>query len=150
MLTPEQFKQACGNLLCIVNQQTSITTKADLGDKTVLTQLNDASRQLNDDMLRVLVMGKFSGGKSTFLNALMGQVLLPAKPTPTTAVIGEIVYADHAEAVLYPKPGYSGGTKPFNVGIEDLGKYIVIDHSVPKTDEEKNLIHFKRLLSSIH
>ena len=146
MLTPEQFKQACGNLLGIVNQQTSITTKADLGDKTVLTQLNDASRQLNDDMLRVLVMGKFSGGKSTFLNALMGQVLLPAKPTPTTAVIGEIVYADHAEAVLYPKPGYSGGTKPFNVGIEDLGKYIVIDHSAPKTDEEKKPNPFQKVV----
>lgn len=146
MLKPEQFKNECGNLLGIVNQQISITTKADLGDKTVLTQLNDASRQLNDDMLRVLVMGKFSGGKSTFLNALMGQVLLPAKPTPTTAVIGEIVYADHAEAVLYPKPGYSGGTNPFNVGIEDLGKYIVIDHSVPKTDEEKKPNPFQKVV----
>lgn len=146
MLTPEQFKQACGNLLGIVNQQTSVTTKADLGDKTVLTQLNDASRQLNDDILRVLVMGKFSSGKSTFLNALMGQVLLPATPIPTTAVIGEIVYTDHAEAVLYPKPGYSGGTKPFNVRIEDLGKYIVIDHSTPKTDEERKPNPFQKVV----
>lgn len=146
MLTPEQFKQACGNLLCIVNQQTSITTKADLGDKTVLTQLNDASRQLNDDMLRVLVMGKFSGGKSTLLNALMGQALLPADPRPTTAVIGEIMYADQPEAVLYPKSGYSRGTEPFNVKVEELKNYIVINHSMPKGDEVKDENPFNKVV----
>ena len=103
MLTPEQFKRSCGNLLGIVNSQTAISKKADLGDKSALSALNDAGRQLNDDNLRVLVMGRFSSGKSTFLNALMGQMLLPAKPIPTTAIIGEIVYSEHPEAVLYPK-----------------------------------------------
>lgn len=146
MLTPEQFKQACGNLLSIVNQQTSVTTKADLGDKTVLTQLNDASTTLENDILKVLVMGKFNGGKSTLLNALMGERVLPAKAIPTTAVIGEIMYADHAEAVLYPKPGYSGGTKPFNIGIEDLEKYIVIDHSTSESDNVKDVNPFKKVL----
>ena len=134
MLTPEQFKQACENLLDIVNQQTYVTTKVDLGDKTVLDQLDDATEQLNDDTLRVLVMGKFSGGKSTLLNALMGQPLLPALPTPTTAVIGEIVYAEEAEAVLYPKAVKSAVKKPVKVKIEDLNKYIIIDHSASKSD----------------
>ncbi|MBR5825182.1 MAG: dynamin family protein [Paludibacteraceae bacterium] len=146
MLTPEQFKKACGNLLGIVNQQTSVTTKADVGDKTVLAQLNDASIQLKDDMLRVLVMGKFSCGKSTLLNALMGQALLPAKPTPTTAVISEILYADKAEAILYPKDGYSRGTSPISLKIEDLGKYIIIDHSIANEDELKKKNPFKKLV----
>ena len=146
MLTPEQFKQSCGNLLGLVNQQTSVTTKADLGDATVLSQLNDATLQLNDDVLRVLVMGKFSCGKSTLLNALMGQVLLPAKPTPTTAVISEILYADNAEAILFPKDGYSGGTSPITLKIEDLGKYIVIDHSIANEDELKRKNPFKKLV----
>ena len=39
MLTPEQFKRACGNLLGIVNSQTTISTKADLGDKSALSTL---------------------------------------------------------------------------------------------------------------
>ena len=145
-MKPEQFRQSCGNLLGILKQQTLITTKADLGDKTMLTTINDAASQLNDDQLRVLVMGKFSSGKSTFLNALMGQTFLPAKPTPTTAVIGEIVYAENAEAVLYPKEGYSGGTKPFPIKIEDLAKYIVIDHSHSQTDEVKKQNPFKKVL----
>lgn len=146
MLAPEQFKRACGNLLGIVNSQTTISTKADLGDKSALSTLNDAGRQLNDDTLRVLVMGKFSSGKSTFLNALMGETFLPAKPTPTTAVIGEIVYADNPEAVLYPQKGYSGGEKPFNIRVEELEKYIVIDHSNSNSDEAKKPNPFKKIV----
>ncbi len=146
MLTPEQFKSACGSLLGIVNSQTTISTKADLGDKSALSILNDAGRQLNEDTLSVLVMGKFSSGKSTFLNALMGQTFLPAKPTPTTAVIGEIVYADAPEAVLYPKKGYSGGEKPFNIKVDELGKYIVIDHSTASGDEAKKPNPFKKIV----
>lgn len=146
MLTPEQFKQAREDLLGIVTKQASITTKADLGDKTVLTQLNNASSTLEDDTLKVLVMGKFNGGKSTLLNAIMGEQLLPTKHIPTTAVIGEIVYADQAEAVLYPKPGYSGGTDPFAVDIKDLSKYIVIDHSIPENDEAKKPNPFQKVV----
>lgn len=105
MITPDQFKRACGTLLGIVNKQSAISAQSNLGDKSAMDSLSDASGQLNDDTLRVLVMGKFSSGKSTFLNALMGQKLLPAKPTPTTAVIGEIVYSESPEAILHPKKG---------------------------------------------
>lgn len=146
MLTPEQFKRACGNLGGIVNKQVAISAKANLSDKNSMNALNDAGRQLNEDTLRVLVMGKFSSGKSTFLNALMGQALLPAKPMPTTAIIGEIVYAEHPEAILFPKKGYTGGEKPFNIKVEELSKYIVIDHSTPVEDKQKKPNPFKKIV----
>ena len=146
MLTPEQFKRACANLGGIVNKQVAISAKANFNDKNSMNTLNDAGRQLNEDTLRVLVMGKFSSGKSTFLNALMGQALLPAKPTPTTAVIGEIVYAEHPEAILFPKKGYVSGEKPFNIKVEELSKYIVIDHSVPTEDKQKKPNPFKKIV----
>lgn len=137
MITPDQFKRACGTLLGIVNKQSAISAKANLGDKSSMDSLSEASGQLNDDTLRVLVMGKFSSGKSTFLNALMGQKLLPAKPTPTTAVIGEIVYSETAEAILHPKKGYAGGNKPFTIKVDELSKYIVIDHTQATADKKK-------------
>ena len=137
MITPQQFKQACGTLHGIVNRQAAVSAQADLGDKSAIESLTDASRQLNDDTLRVLVMGKFSSGKSTFLNALMGKKLLPAKPLPTTAVIGEIVYAETPEAILHPKKGHAGGEEPFTIKIEDFEKYIVIDHSDKADDKRK-------------
>lgn len=149
MITPDQFKRACGTLLGIVNKQSAISAQSNLGDKSAMDSLSDASGQLNDDTLRVLVMGKFSSGKSTFLNALMGQKLLPAKPTPTTAVIGEIVYSESPEAILHPKKGYAGGNKPFPIKIEELAKYIVIDHTQPSATRKRLRILSVRLLLSI-
>lgn len=146
MINPGQFKTLCSNLSAIVKKQIDVTTKASLGDRNVLDSLNETSQQLGDDMLRVLVMGKFSSGKSTFLNAMMGQKLLPAKPTPTTAVIGEICYGEKPEAILYPKDGTKGGGKPIIIPTTDLPKYIVIDHSESKSDTAKAPNPYKKLV----
>ncbi len=133
-------------MLGIVNKQSAISAKANLGDKSSMDSLSDASGQLNDDTLRVLVMGKFSSGKSTFLNALMGRNLLPAKTIPTTAVIGEIVYSESPEAILHPKDGYAGGNKPFTIKIDELSKYIVIDHTQRYADEKKSENPFSKVV----
>lgn len=135
MLTPEQFTSSCNKLISLVNAQAKLSTQAELGNDTTVNELCTAGRQLSDDMLRVLVMGIFNAGKSSFLNALMGQYLLPTKPIPATAIIGEIVYADKPSATLYPKKGTPGGTKPIEVKIEDLDKYILIDHEAASKDE---------------
>lgn len=146
MITSEHFRRLCGSLLGIVNKQSVISAQACLGDKTAMELLTEAGRQLNEDTLRVLVMGKFSSGKSTFLNALMGKKLLPAKPTPTTAVIGEIVYSETAEATLYPKKGYAGGNKPFNIKVEEISNYVVIDHTISQTDKKKVETPFSKIV----
>lgn len=92
--------------------------------------------RLKTDKLRVLVVGRFSAGKSTFINALFGQTVLPAAPTPTTGVLCEIKFADDngKKAILYPKKGVrkGGNDAPIEVAIsnlhEELCKYVKIDH----------------------
>ena len=44
----------------------------------------------------VLLIGCFSSGKSTLLNALLGQPVLPVKVNPCTAILTEVVYAEEA------------------------------------------------------
>jgi GTPase SAR1 family protein len=93
--------------------------------------------RLETDSLRVLVIGRFNAGKSTYLNALFGKIILPSSPTPTTGVICEIRYADEGmkKATLFPKPGMGGQEdKPFDLdNIEsihqELCHYVKIDHS---------------------
>lgn len=54
---------------------------------------NDFNRlieRLNDDSFRLAVVGEFSSGKSTFLNALIGQDLLKHGAKETTATVTEI------------------------------------------------------------
>ncbi len=145
MIAPDQFKKICGQLLTLVTRQSAITAKVGLNNPAITEGLNDASVQLSDDALRVLVMGKFSSGKSTFLNALMGKTFLPTRPTPATAVIGEISYAENPEAILYPKQGYPAGTKPFSVKVEDLDKYILIDNTLASKDEQKKTNPFRKV-----
>lgn len=50
-------------------------------------QLNAPAEQLQ---LRIGFVGEFSSGKSTLLNAVLGEELLPSRSTPTTANIIEI------------------------------------------------------------
>ena len=44
-------------------------------------------RRLWNERLKVLVVGEFSRGKSTLINALIGEPILPSKVNPTTATI---------------------------------------------------------------
>jgi len=51
--------------------------------------LREANR-LHDHRFQIVVIGEFSRGKSTLINALVGQKLLPAKLRPTTAALTHI------------------------------------------------------------
>lgn len=54
--------------------------------------------KLDEGRLSLVVLGEFNHGKSTLINALLGETILPAGITPTTAVLTEIRYGDRAAA----------------------------------------------------
>jgi Dynamin family len=56
---------------------------------------------LRADCFNVLVLGEFSRGKSTLLNAMLGCNLLPQKMTPSTALVTVIRYGELPTAVVY-------------------------------------------------
>ena len=47
--------------------------------------------RLNDDEIRIAVVGEFSSGKSTFINALIGKDILNHATKETTAVITRLI-----------------------------------------------------------
>ncbi len=57
-------------------------------------RLRDVANDLRDLFFMVVVVGEFNAGKSTFINALLGDALLPTGITPTTEVIELIRYAE--------------------------------------------------------
>ncbi|HUI56104.1 MAG TPA: dynamin family protein [Bryobacteraceae bacterium] len=94
-------------------------------------QLGELSTRLKTENLRVLVMGEFSSGKSTFINSLLGARILPDSALPTTAVITEVRYADESgkRITLFPKPGkWEGGDDAFDIGLDEFQKYTSIQH----------------------
>lgn len=58
------------------------------------------AKRVESARLKILVAGQFKMGKSTVINALLGENVLPAYSTPCTAVITEIEYGDEKKAVL--------------------------------------------------
>ncbi len=58
-----------------------------------LDALDDAAEQLTSLFLLVVV-GEFNSGKSAFLNALVGERVMPEGVTPTTAVINLLQYGE--------------------------------------------------------
>jgi small GTP-binding protein len=57
-------------------------------------RLMDVARDLSELFFLVVVIGEFNAGKSTFINALLGDDLLPTGITPTTEVIEVIQYSE--------------------------------------------------------
>jgi small GTP-binding protein len=57
-------------------------------------RLLDVAQDLRDMFFLMVVIGEFNAGKSSFINALLGDELLPAGITPTTEQIELVRYAD--------------------------------------------------------
>ncbi len=66
-----------------------------------------AFEQANNSEFEVDVIATMSSGKSTLINALLGQKLMPAKQAACTATITEVKDndADHFEATVFDKAG---------------------------------------------
>jgi len=69
-------------------------TIGELADPRHCTQLRLAATRAREGRFVVLLLGCFSSGKSTLLNALLGRPVLPVKVNPCTAILTEVVHGD--------------------------------------------------------
>lgn len=61
-----------------------------LNDKNTVNKLEELEGYIEDEHFNLIVVGEFSRGKSTFVNALMGKRILPSATNPTTATLNVI------------------------------------------------------------
>jgi small GTP-binding protein len=72
-----------------------------LGAKTLKERIDrDLVKKLEQDRFHLVVVGEFNHGKSTFVNALLGENALAVGVTPTTATIHHLKYAEVPEATV--------------------------------------------------
>lgn len=105
-------------LVRCLGRRTAASREARTGLYTLLTQTRDllSSRHETSDLampvgqlsreldapLLVAVMGEFNTGKSTFVNALIGEEIAPMGITPTTATINLLKYgAERAARIVW-------------------------------------------------
>lgn len=134
----EAFNQYRQNLAALINEQASVLQSLKMsGWVGTVSKLKE--RVLADNF-KVLVVGEFKRGKSTFINALLRQEVLPAYAIPCTAIINEVKWGEEKRAFLYPrsendKSGKGKKVKPQEVPIDKLTEYVVIK-DFSRRDEE--------------
>jgi len=124
-----------------------------LGVETRSKALALLRERLDSDRFKVMVLGEFKRGKSTFINALLGEEVLPSSAVPCTAVINEIKWGEEKRAILHfrspmPSPLTSpvpaeihehverqgeGPMPPLEIPIESLERYVAIPE--PEKDQ---------------
>ncbi len=93
------FKEKRERLATILTQ--SSTVIKDLNMTNFSDNLRLMGEKVNSDTFKIQVIGTFKNGKSTFINSLLGEEVLPAFATPCTAVINEVKYGEEKGAVLH-------------------------------------------------
>jgi GTPase SAR1 family protein len=74
---------------------------ADLGLESRARQLGELRSKVESTRFKVMILGEFKRGKSTVINALLGQRVLPVKAVPCTATINEIGWGEEKRAVVH-------------------------------------------------
>jgi len=102
------FQLARTQLLNIIEQTQSIISefveKSFLSQKS-LADLSTISSELQSSEFRIAIIGEFSKGKSTLLNALLGEAVQPVRAIPCSGAISMIRYSDSPEIICYYEDG---------------------------------------------
>ena len=68
--------------------------------------------KLDEERFTLVVLGEFNHGKSTFINALLAETVLPTGITPTTAVLTHVIEGAPAATLIFE----SGERRPIAIG----------------------------------
>lgn len=133
--TYADFLRKRKTLTSLIDRQLEVLQALDMiAWKDSVTQLK---QRVLADNFKVLVMGEFNRGKSTFINALLGQEILPAYAIPTTAIINEVRWGEEPEALLHYRKSKDGSSlKPKEVPIDQIEQYVVIPESSTESNDQ--------------
>jgi len=79
-------QRADNSLEAILNHATSLVAGMGKEIEGNAARLRSLAQRLEKEQFHLAVLGQFKRGKSTFLNALMGEEILPASVVPLTAI----------------------------------------------------------------
>jgi GTPase SAR1 family protein len=136
-----------GNEVCVKYQNDIRVTSTledlrhlveDNGFSSLLAEIDEEIRKLRENRFYLVVLGQFKRGKTTFLNALLGEELLPVGVLPLTAVVTLISYGARRSFHVILANGQRIEIKPSEIAdyVTELGnpdnhrnvRYVEIEH----------------------
>lgn len=114
-------------------EATGKDTSGGLGLERDIEDLSRASKNLQQGVFRLLVLGDMKRGKSTFLNALIGENLLPSDVNPCTALLTVLRYGSEKKVTVH----FNDGTPPEDIDFKSFKRRYTIDPAEAKQLEQQ-------------
>ncbi|MBN8564652.1 MAG: dynamin family protein [Leptolyngbya sp. UWPOB_LEPTO1] len=105
-----------------------------LGLEREIEDLTNAGEILKAGVFRLLVLGDMKRGKSTFLNALLGENLLPSDVNPCTALLTVLKYGTEKRVTIH----FNDGKSPLQTDFRTFKEQYTIAPEEAKTLEQNN------------
>jgi tellurite resistance protein/GTPase SAR1 family protein len=104
----QKFQQACQKLDKYCYQLFQIIQEYNEDNfisDTLLQEIDEISHKLKSQNFRIAVVGEFSQGKSTLLNALLGEEIQPVRAIPCSGTITVLKYGTEKRVICRYKDG---------------------------------------------
>ena len=103
----------------------------EIGLEHAAKSIGETIEKIANEHFEVAIVGEFKRGKSTLINALLGQEVLPADVLPATATLNRVTYSETPYVMVEYKSGESE-----RVGIDQLENYVTkLSYESEKTAE---------------
>jgi GTP-binding protein EngB required for normal cell division len=112
----KEYEQAKFSLAEIVRSAQAIDSK----DSDLQSASRELLTRLAEDRFNLMLVGRFSRGKSTLINAVLGYPYLPTGILPLTSVITTVRYGSRPQAVL----NFRNAGLPREIPLSQLPEYV--------------------------
>lgn len=123
----------------------SAQTSGELGLARTIEDMATASKNLRQGVFRLLVLGDMKRGKSTFLNALIGENLLPSDVNPCTALLTLLRYGPEKKVTIH----FFDNRAPETLDFTTFKQRYTIDPAEAKTLEAKSELAFPEVSHAV-
>ena len=104
----------------------------EFGLETEIEDIKVVKNNLRKGVFRLLVLGDMKRGKSTFLNALIGENLLPSDVNPCTAILTVLRFGTEKKVTVY----FNDSKKPKQLNFTEFKHLYTIDPAEAKKLEQ--------------
>lgn len=126
----QQAARALHQIAITMDQAETTEPSGQLGLTRHIRPLQSTAEQLQQGKYRIVVLGEMKRGKSTLINALVGESLLPSDVSPCTALLSLLRHGPEPQVILH----YNNGASPKTIDFETFRA----DYTIP-ADEARQL-----------
>jgi len=131
------------NVVQLLNRLSAVAER--LRASHLTSEITLLIKDLESEVFRLVVVGEFSRGKSSVINALLGERVLPTKVEPTTAVLSMISAGDEPSYRLH----FHDGTDR-TITAEEFALPVAPREPGRRDEHRRTLLSFPRSDSSGH